>query len=770
MKALITFLFLFLTSTFLAQTLTISSMGQTGTSGSNWSVSGTNPVTVTATGAADINTSVIEGYLNLGNSVFLETSSAVSLVQLTSSITKSSGSSVSFTIKSGGRILINQPVTATVGSLDVVLWSDWDNDNDDGGVSILGSINTNNGHFWAGGSTTNNGSYTWNGLAVGDGPSIGSNGSNNNALDIYGDVLTGSGDFLAWAGNGYSSGISGLGTDGILHTVGGGSGDIIVIANEVLGPTNGGQAINFVTTGHFYLTPFNSAFNSNSFNWFHTTGANANFSSDYDYMQINNITSLTGLTIGKYSGLLNGLTPVELVNSSYVMISSAINVAGPISVYGNRVDINADIQTTQANQAIKLVSKGVGTGNLTNGLVLLATNTDLTTNGGDIIVWSNAENSTTGQKNSEIILAGTNLLTSNGGKIVLAGGLDDGANGGAAGDGIPDGYAYRGGYSGEAIDSRGDVSINSDGGDIIIRGQQEATDYAIGLDDGTTINSGTGNIDIRALNSGNHAMNLASGNYAITSASTDANAINISASTDGSNAGIVSSFNSGSSNALIQTTSSSGGGITIQANNGGSGKGFWFGHNDASSTLQILSNVGNINLFTNAEMFVKNNTLFIGNRNSATAVQGVIPVAANSSSDIVLKANDFVFENTSEINLNSSGTLTIEPFSSSFTDAQSLSTKFDLGNNFTGITYGKVGNTVNLTIPQALIVTGPISVYGGNITVNGNLTSSDTTGVGINLISQINILGQNSNITTNGADVLLSANSNNNDPSHLHNN
>jgi len=67
-------------------------------------------------------------------------------------------------------------------------------------------------------------------------------------------------------------------------------------------------------------------------------------------------------------------------------------------------------------------------------------------------------------------------------------------------------------------------------------------------------------------------------------------------------------------------------------------------------------------------------------------------------------------------------------------------------------------------------VTGPISVYGGNITVNGNLTSSDTTGVGINLISQINILGQNSNITTNGADVLLSANSNNNDPSHLHNN
>ena len=51
-----------------AQNLTISSTGETGTSGTNWSVSGTNPVTITATGSANINPSVIQNYLNSGNS------------------------------------------------------------------------------------------------------------------------------------------------------------------------------------------------------------------------------------------------------------------------------------------------------------------------------------------------------------------------------------------------------------------------------------------------------------------------------------------------------------------------------------------------------------------------------------------------------------------------------------------------------------------------------------------------------------------------------
>lgn len=55
----------------MGQTLTISATGDTGTSGTNWGTSGSNPVTISVTGTADINVSVIQGYLNSGTDVEL---------------------------------------------------------------------------------------------------------------------------------------------------------------------------------------------------------------------------------------------------------------------------------------------------------------------------------------------------------------------------------------------------------------------------------------------------------------------------------------------------------------------------------------------------------------------------------------------------------------------------------------------------------------------------------------------------------------------------
>jgi hypothetical protein len=74
MRLKITFLLIVLTFTNVSwsQSLTISSSGQTGTSGNNWSISGSNPVIITATGTANVNTSVITGYLNSGTSVVVE--------------------------------------------------------------------------------------------------------------------------------------------------------------------------------------------------------------------------------------------------------------------------------------------------------------------------------------------------------------------------------------------------------------------------------------------------------------------------------------------------------------------------------------------------------------------------------------------------------------------------------------------------------------------------------------------------------------------------
>jgi len=72
MKIKATLLLLFVTLYSFSQTLTISNVGQIGVSGTNWTTSGTNPVTITATGTADINTSVITGYLSNNKTVKIE--------------------------------------------------------------------------------------------------------------------------------------------------------------------------------------------------------------------------------------------------------------------------------------------------------------------------------------------------------------------------------------------------------------------------------------------------------------------------------------------------------------------------------------------------------------------------------------------------------------------------------------------------------------------------------------------------------------------------
>ncbi|WP_339622841.1 hypothetical protein [uncultured Winogradskyella sp.] len=169
-----------------AQTLTINDSGETGTSGTNWSTAGSNPVIITATGNASVNTSVIEGYLNTGTSLLLEGS----VINIASAIDKTAGGDATLTIRGGGtntmgfgRAMINADVQSTSGALNIVLWSDYNNHNRAGStVSGSPTINTNGGHFWVGGSTSAQGSTTWNGLTVGDGPSVNAVGATTQIL------------------------------------------------------------------------------------------------------------------------------------------------------------------------------------------------------------------------------------------------------------------------------------------------------------------------------------------------------------------------------------------------------------------------------------------------------------------------------------------------------------------------------------------------------------------------------------------------------------
>ena len=268
-------------------------------------------------------------------------------------ITKSGGTGT-LTFQGHGRVQNSGTITTSgTGVLNLVLWSDFDNSNNDGGVSHMGTISTNSGHVWMGGSSSNGGSYTWNGLTVGDGPSIGTTGFNNNGLDLFGNITTAGGDFLAWAGNGaLSSNVQGIGNGGSGDVVNVGTGDIILITDAVSGTT--GDAVYFRQNGgSFTLVPNGGDFGA-TFNWnpgiesvFSGTNNGYNLGTgNFNFLAIENPFALTSFTVGRYDGMLSGSAPVVMTNSSNITISTATTFGGSVSLEGGTITLNANLTTT----------------------------------------------------------------------------------------------------------------------------------------------------------------------------------------------------------------------------------------------------------------------------------------------------------------------------------------------------------------------------------------------------------------------------------------
>ena len=341
--------------------LTIGKSGSTQTTEQNSNLTVAGPVnyyggfvningTLTSSGNSDI---LLKGINNSNASVFISAGG----------ITKINGTGT-LTMQGNGRTHNSGTISATgTGVLNVIMWSDFDGDNVGGGASNHGTISTNGGHVWIGGSNSSGGTYIWNGLSVGDGPSIGASGANSHALDIFGPITTSGGDLLLWAGNGFNGGTNGISTNaGWQLNVG--SGDIVLITNVVLG-VNGVPIFFRQTGGTFTLVPNGSSF-PNPLNWYplygtYSTMAGWNFIGDFNYLWIDNPSALTNLTIGRYEGMTNGGTPVVMTNSSNITIALATSIAGSLNFYGSEIAMNANIATTNTT-----------TGNISlNGTTLL---------------------------------------------------------------------------------------------------------------------------------------------------------------------------------------------------------------------------------------------------------------------------------------------------------------------------------------------------------------------------------------------------------------
>jgi hypothetical protein len=648
--------------------------------------------------------------------------------------------------------------TITTNGGDVIYWAGGS------GESYIrsGTILTNGGHIFMGGDFAALATRVWHGNTVGGGYNF-SAGFAGVALrgnidtrvtanqSIGGDVLL--------AGESGNSNAGDIEAEGANRNISAGNGSITFMPfSEQLQTVGNSLQMIVETTGKISVAPI-----SGSNFWTGQTrtyngsmsGTTFNGSSALTGLQILNFANIGGWELGTYSGTgVSGDTPYDDANIKSMRLDVAFTVAGPIKVKGNSVQLFQPLETTGAGSSITIKSDGRGTGN-DNGWLYAVNN--LTTNGGDIVLWSNTANRIDGTANNELILEANVAINSNGGKIVLAGGLDDGSNGGTANDGIPDGYAFRGVNSGEgAITLRNNISLLSDGGDIIFRGQ-----YGTGGGSGISseqqllINAGTGSITINGLAAAGFGLGFdrlaQTPNIAITSASTQVPAIRITGTTTANNWGINFSNSTNAGNYLIQSTASTGGGVSITGISNGT---YGFHNRINNGRSQILSVSGDITISTSSTSGTSGsfgvrsqNGFYIGERFDATAVNGITPVsgftgkitltttdildsedalilrsAASGGDNILIRANSFTLGTGSQAA--TSGTLTVEPSSTSFSSAiiWPLS-NLTVGSAITGLTLGKSGNTSGITLSTAQTINGPISLYGGTLTLNENLTA-----------------------------------------------
>ena len=681
------------------------------------------------------------------------------------SILKTGGTGT-LTMQSQDRLNSGTITASGSGVLHVILWSDFDNNNNAGVAS--GNITTNGGHLWLGGSNTNGGSYTWNGLTVGDGPSVGSVNNNHNAIDFAGAISTNGGDVLVWGGDGYSGGAFGIGvyTGAAINS---GSGDITLIADNILF-----NDLTLTSTGLLSLVPNAGAFGATA-TWSGaiTTGT-FNGTNTFDRVVINNFASLGGLTIGWYAGHLSGATPVTQGNSNDITVSLATSIAGPISFHGAAITVSAALTCTDANAAVLVKASGSAT-----------ISAGITTNAGAINIWADSDsngsggimvnnNTTFDSRTSADRTATTH--TTGGGTITLAGGADDGGTtsgtsslttGLVASDGIPDGYAVNSGslaaqtgivlgtstaatgqnanvnfYSGGGhIRLLGKVTNNTSNpasgptaiqafhghtlnagttGDIIFIGNADLTSglWAIGLDLAAwRSTSYTANGTLRTVNGNIHIIGLAaggpSGNLAIAVDGTTGNR-NIFAAT-GTGSIKFDGFASGASNTDCRLTNTD-----LLA---------------ASGDIQVIGQ-------SSGGLSVTNwigDGLYVG--------QKAASLVTSSSSNVVLRANAISTTNT--LSVNSSGTLTVEPYSNSFSAGLSWPlSNTTLAGTVSGLTLGKSTNTATITLTAATSVAGPVTMYGSGLTINENLASS--TGSNISLYGNTLTVAAGKTISSTG--------------------
>jgi hypothetical protein len=674
----------------------------------------------------------------------------------TKTIEKTAGTG-SLIVHGTGRIGMDGTILASGSAkLNVVLSAETD-DGSTYGVSVK-DITTNGGHVWIGGGSMVN---TWNGLTVGTRWAASSNGGNNNAIDLAGNITTNGGDVLMSAWSGWLQDIAASAA----RTISTGTGDVTFLVRHA---SFGSNKITINSTGTFTLAPPSGqsfdgtkVFNGTTASGIFTGSNNAN------PLVINDIANLKALHIGNYfgTGTVDD-TPYDYKNIRVTDMNASLDINGPIVIYGAGVWVYGSLKTAAPNNPIQLIATGGDIslqGNLTTttaGASILAKATgDITsnasrtfqTNNGNFIIWSDSDNTngggiSVGDNNTFNTANGSTASElTGGGRIVMAGGAD------TNNDGIPDGVATGSHGVLLGLNTSNTTTMYSGGGDIILRGKSTVTSgrgiYQVGK---LEANAGNGaidffgesnvffGIDFNAALSTNKQLIL-------TSNKASGTAISITG-TSGGNYGVV--FNN---NAPKEVLATGGGNIDIVGTAAIANTGVFLQDVDILATAGTITINGGVRgtSFTDR-----------GARLGSRAGSAIPSSSANIR--LISDVNTFNALSTGYTNnFNTSGTVTIEPFSNSFTSALTFPiTNLTVANTISGFTLGKSTNTSNITFGAATSIAGPITVFGGNIAVNENLNTTTGTASGdILLKSSGDIsLAASKSITTAGGDVILWAN------------
>ena len=407
-------------------------------------------------------------------------------------IAKTAGTGT-LTLRSTGRTWVEGAISATgTGKLDTVIWSDHDGTQNDGGVGIGANVSTNGGHLWMGAGAQS--SAPWNGLTVGSAPSTGSSGHNHNAVDLSANIDTrrGSdgtgGDVLIWAGNGVGAGSNGILPNGN-RSIQTGSGNLTLRADRV-----GGGNVLSITAGSFSYEPNGSAWQDvgTTLNVDGSLAGNTfTGSGDVAWLELNSVSSMTGLAFGK-EGNTSGIasTVPWSINGSIGMIGGPISVdaaltaAGDITLKATSADNLADVLvnapiSNNAGVASTLDIQAERHIQLGDAASVTASNAAMTTN----------LRADTNQDGDGIVVVKSSGISTHGGALRF---------GDAAQTATLNGQSVR--VGGDVFFNKSTAqSLNTGGGALDVWGETIVANTA-----GLTVDTGGGNVGFHGvLNSGN---------------------------------------------------------------------------------------------------------------------------------------------------------------------------------------------------------------------------------------------------------------------------